>query len=149
MRIFRTAYLLAFFLLTAGLGSARAQLFEWVKTIRGATDTTSVWPQASATDATGNTYVAVAMNGQLYVSGTVLNSTASASALVKYSPTGSVLWAKLLTNIQVSDLAADNSAGGVFVAAYAGTGAVWDGIAVPIGTAPSFNAKCSAAGVLE
>ena len=150
MRIFRTAYLLAFLLMTAGLGPARAQLFEWVKTIRGATDTTTVWPETSTTDATGNTYVAVAMNGQLNVSGTVLNSTASASALVKYSPTGSVLWAKLLSNIQVISLAADNSAGGVFVTAYiSSSGAAWDGTPVPIGSATNFYAKCSAVGALQ
>ena len=149
MKILRIGYLLLFFLLTAGLGAARAQLFTWAKTIRGATDTTTVRPLASTTDASGNTYVAVSMNGVLRVSGTVLNANYPSSALIKYGSTGTVLWAKLLRNVYVSDLAADNSAGGVFVAAYAGTGAVWDGIAVPIGTAPSFNAKCSAAGVLE
>ncbi len=145
----RHCYLLVLLLFLAGLGSARAQTFAWAKVIRGIVDTTFVQPQASATDAAGNTYVAVALYGSLNADGIMLSGSANSAALIKYDSTGSVVWAKALRNIEISRLAPDNSAGGIFVVGFNKTGATWDGTPLPAGSYTSFYAKCLPNGALQ
>jgi hypothetical protein len=151
MKMLRHCCLLAVLLFAAGLGKAQAQSFAWAHLIRGAVDTTFVYTQASATDAAGNTYVAVSYKDSLRVGGVLLVGPRNlAAALLKYDATGAVQWAKALNYIQGIKLAADNNAGGVFLAA-ASTGGIptWGGVALPVGNPSVFYAKCAADGTLQ
>ncbi|WP_208173904.1 T9SS type A sorting domain-containing protein [Hymenobacter negativus] len=120
--------------------------------MRGAVDTTFAQPQASTTDAAGNTYVAVSYKDSLRVGNIRLVGPRNFSqALLKYDATGAVLWAKALNYIQNIKLTADNSsAGGVFVVAIRNSSTpTWGGVAVPIGNFLSFYAKCTPNGTLQ
>ena len=148
MKKLRTGFLLLFFLLAAGLGAVRAQSFECAKTIRGIQDTV-VFTKAAATDADGNTYSVLDLRNGLNIAGVAFAASTSSQVFVKHNNVGALVWAKLLNNIQVSTLAADNAAGGVFVfGAHNGAG-TWDGVAVPTSGAAVFFGKCSAAGQLQ
>lgn len=149
MKTLRHCSLLLLFLLIAGWGPVRAQSFTWAQVGRGIVDSSFVRPQANATDAAGNTYVAVRFDERLHLGSLVLTGPRTgAVGLVKYDATGSVVWAKVLTNLQIIQLTANNRTGGVFLTGYASSGATWDGMALPTGT-QAFYAKASAAGGLE
>ncbi|GAB2859225.1 DUF7619 domain-containing protein [Hymenobacter ruber] len=150
MKILRHCYLLVLFLFVAGLGSGRAQSFGWAHLVRGANDTTAVRPQASATDAAGNTYLAVSYKDSLRAGGSLFTGFAS-QVMLKYDATGTLVWAKGLHFIQITKMAADNSTGGVFLTGtvYANGVANWGGVNVPITPGSTFYAKCSAVGTLQ
>ncbi|MDB5235588.1 MAG: Conserved repeat protein/Por secretion system C-terminal sorting [Hymenobacter sp.] len=146
----RHCYLLVLFLLIAGTGPLRAQSFAWAKLARGAVDTSFVRPQTSATDAAGNTYLAVDFSDSLRAGNILLTGPRTNSmALLKYDSTGAVLFAKLLGNVRVTKMAADNSADGIFLIAINRGSGRWDGTAVPASAGTRFYAKCSAAGALQ
>lgn len=149
MKNLRTGFLLLFFLLAAGLGAARAQAFEWARGIRSVPDTSAVFSTASTTDAGGNTYTVLPLRTDLSIGGVVFAAGPRTAVLVKYDNAGALLWAKRLTNLAVSRLAPDHVAGGVFVLGISYGSATWDGVAVPVGVAPRFYAKCAAAGQLQ
>ena len=146
MKLLGHCYLLVLFLFLAGRGPAWAQSFAWARLVRGPVDTATVRLQASATDAAGNTYVAVA--NKAVVTGP---SNFLMQSLLKYSAIGTLLWTRDLAYVQVIKMAADNSTGGVFLTASTyGTGPPsWAGVPVPINSGSSFYAKCSAAGTLQ
>ena len=152
MKFLRILFL-ALVLLAGGRGTARAQVFQWAKLARVGVDTTNILAgqQLSATDATGNTYVSVPYGDSLVAGAIRLTGPRfNASALIKYDAAGTVLWAKDLRNIRIIGLAADNNAGGVFVAAYQQGGtASWDGTSLGLSSAFAFQAKCTAAGSLQ
>jgi hypothetical protein len=152
MKILRHCYLLVALLFTAGLGSARAQSFAWARIVRGAVDTTTVRPQASATDAAGNTYVAVSYKDSLRIGGILFTSSRNQfTVVIKYDGMGAVVWAKGLTYLYVLSMAADNSAGGVFLTGntYANGVPTWGGTTVPVGLNAVYHAKCSTTGTLQ
>lgn len=151
MKILRHCYLLVAFLLVAGLGSARAQTFAWARMVRGAVDTTFAMPYSNATDAAGNTYVAVSYKDSIRFGSILLvGPRYQAQAVIKYNAAGTLLWAKGLNYIDAIKLAADNSAGGVFLTATSGSSTpTWDGVVVPVGINTAFYAKCSATGTLQ
>ena len=149
MKIFRISFLLLLLLVTAGLGSARAQSFEWARGIRSVPDTSAAFSTANATDANGNTYTVLPLNTSLSIGGVVFAAGSRAAVIVQYDNTGTLLWAKRLANLKVAHLAPDNVAGGVFVVGTNYGTATWDGVVVPAGSSPRFYAKCSAAGQLE
>lgn len=138
-----------FFLLVAGLGSVRAQLFEWARGIRAVSDTSHAYSIASATDAGGNTYTVLPLTRDLNIGGNVFAAGLLATAIVKYDNTGTLLWAKRLDNLRATRLAPDNVAGGIFVTGINYGSATWDGVPVPAGSAPRFYAKCTAGGQLQ
>ncbi|MCI1188340.1 T9SS type A sorting domain-containing protein [Hymenobacter sp. DH14] len=148
MKTLRICFLLVVFLLMAGLGSARAQLVEWARGIRSVPDTAAALSQASTTDASGNTYSILQPTSDLSIGGVVFPRGPGAAIILKYDNAGALLWAKRLNNLQVTRLAPDNVAGGVFVVGNNNGNATWDGVAVPAGSAPRFYAKCSGAGQL-
>ncbi len=147
----RPCFLLVLFLFAAGLEPARAQSFAWAKVARGALDSPAVQLQASATDATGNTYVAVQFRDSLRAGSTFFTTLGSRSVgLIKYDSTGVLVWAKLLRNLTLYKLAADNSTGSVYLTAAVNStgGGVWDGNAVALAANAAFYAKFSAASAL-
>jgi hypothetical protein len=111
-----------------------------------------VRPQASATDAAGNTYVAVSYKDSLRIGGVLLAGPRNWSqAVIKYDAAGAVVWAKGLTYLYVLSMAADNSAGGVFLTGvtYANGVPTWGGTAVSVGLNATYQAKCSTTGTLQ
>ncbi|MDB5269619.1 MAG: Conserved repeat protein/Por secretion system C-terminal sorting [Hymenobacter sp.] len=150
MKLLRHCYLLVAFLFVAGLGSARAQTFEWARLVRAATDTVQTSSQLSATDAAGNTYTYATFRDDLIIDGTTLTASApGAGVVIKYDATGAVLWFKRLQNLRVVQLAADNATGGVFLAASQQGAGTWDGVALATAPNASLYAKCSATGTLQ
>lgn len=151
MKLLRLPFLFFLVVVLAATGRepVAAQAFEWARVVHAPVDTAFVQPQTSATDAAGNTYVAVKFIDSLRVGHLLLTGPRLWSmAVVKYDSSGTVMWAKALANLQVVALAADNRAGGVFVTAQNIGAATWDGSPVPI-TATALYAKCSAAGTLQ
>lgn len=150
MKMLRYCYLLVAFLCTAGLGSARAQTFEWAKLARANVDTVRINSQISATDAAGNTYIYATFRDNLVINGTTLNAPSpGAAVMIKYDAAGAVQWFKRLQNMNVAKLAADNVTGGVFIAAAQEGFGTWDGVALPTPHDSYFYAKCSATGALQ
>ncbi|MGY3088541.1 hypothetical protein ACVWYF_001574 [Hymenobacter sp. UYAg731] len=152
MKLLRLPFLLFLFVLLAATGRERvsAQVFQWARVVHGAVDTAFVQPQASATDVAGNTYVAVNFTDSLRLGRLLLTGPRNWSmAVIKYDSSGAVVWAKPLADLQVVALAADNSAGGIFITARNRTAGTWDGSPVPISASTAFYAKCSAAGTLQ
>lgn len=152
MKLLRLPFLFFLVVVLAATGRepVAAQAFEWARVVHAPVDTAFVQPQTSATDAAGNTYVAVKFIDSLRVGHLLLTGPRLWSmAVVKYDSSGTVMWAKALANLQVVALAADNRAGGVFITARNRTAGTWDGSPVPISASTAFYAKCSATGALQ
>lgn len=149
-------FLLLLALGLAGPAGALAQVFDWARVARISESTyvQGFGGVAATTDPAGNTYATQTFQDSIQIGTQTLRTTSESTALVKYSPTGQVLWVQQIDNVAVVEkgLAADPVNGGFFVSAQLpdpAAAATWGGAAVPTGGAPAFYAKCSAAGTLQ
>ena len=134
-----------------------AQDYSWAKEISGIS---TEEPIASVTDAQGNTIVAGIYTSQtLNIGGTTLvnsndNETFFDIFLVRYDPSGNVLWAKTAGSVQhdyVRDLAID-AAGNIYMTGYFGDMADFDGTILETAenfVSESFLIKYNSDGIIQ